>query len=252
MLNLLIAMMAKTFMSVQESSKLEFTAGRATAILELYKNDCTMPAPFNVFVYLIYAPKAVPDLLRSCYSGVSAAFSGESDNEWICGFCHMDNMDSDSDRILMEYLAKLKKKDLISTEDMNDVLTSKVTICRKCNRVKKEIPVSVKAMEVISIYVYFVIVWPFLFISLALVPWLIVCMSYLMAAKDEETQDLSLIKDTSEDTLPMMQKTAAVADDQGVRVKMAKGMVDASDETTRERVRRVFEDERHRRGGHLS
>lgn len=108
MLNLLIAMMAKTFMAVQEVSKLEFTAGRATAILELYNGDCTMPAPFNVFVYIIYAPKAVPDLLTALfYKAQELVGAGESD-EWICGFCHCTNMLDDSDRILMEYLAKLK------------------------------------------------------------------------------------------------------------------------------------------------
>eukprot|EP00494_Astrolonche_serrata_P024390 UN24648 len=96
LLNLLIAMMAETYNSVQEDSSREYAFILAETIYEFHTASTVLPAPVNIAVYAIYAPLYFQRILscvaiRELTSKNKRGGKPIDGERWICGFCHERN-----------------------------------------------------------------------------------------------------------------------------------------------------------------
>eukprot|EP00497_Spongosphaera_streptacantha_P003134 TRINITY_DN3780_c0_g1_i1.p1 TRINITY_DN3780_c0_g1~~TRINITY_DN3780_c0_g1_i1.p1 ORF type:complete len:269 (-),score=65.47 TRINITY_DN3780_c0_g1_i1:97-903(-) len=134
-----------------------------------------IPAPLNLIVYLLYMPITFLDCsIFGLVMGLVRKKEVEK-SAWICGFCHTTNkLDPDfQKKVLMSWLLALKEKEMMDETELPIIEKTQVVLCKHCSRVKKEVNELQVNLEKWSLYIYYILIYPVLFVLMAMIPGII-------------------------------------------------------------------------------
>eukprot|EP01083_Nonionella_stella_P074515 202177_1 len=154
LINLFIAMMAKTFDEMSNISNTQWSLNAATFIVKYDRRNDILPPPFNLVVYILVLlwyifeiplvlcvrlnPIGTMEFSRkhvTLKEKLRALISGQHD-VWLCEYCHSVQHVKPNDRRI-----KLVKKWMsvigFDTRDRTAILESEAVLCQYCKRVKR-------------------------------------------------------------------------------------------------------------------
>jgi hypothetical protein len=171
LVNLLIALMSNTFMIIQDRAKKEFLFLKSQVTQEYEVRDSTLPAPFNLFVYLLLiAFSPIFGIISIYQKGFKSIFAFRSKaGYWICMFCLKRNpIGEASTDNFMDYL---DARDPTKLNVLKDLIDCDQPICKFCYRFRKPVSKSGRRAEILSqilVYLLLCVILVAIFGSLAL------------------------------------------------------------------------------------
>jgi len=174
MLNILIAMMAQTYNTVQENSVLQHAYSRSETIHKFHRADMILPPPLNLVVYIAYSPILMLKMLNcSAIKEIIQALKTSQSDDWICGFCHSENHTKDKNKVFERWIHELLSRESMDEADVPVLRATDAELCKVCYRIKKPASSLRVALEKLSYLIFWVTVLPVLFLFLSFIPSLL-------------------------------------------------------------------------------
>jgi hypothetical protein len=164
LVNLLIALMSNTFAIIQDRANKEFLYLKSQVTQEFEGRDSTLPAPFNLFVYLLLiALSPIFGIISIYKKGLNSIFVFKPKAEyWTCNFCLKRNPIEDSTtNDLMNYL---DSRDPTKLNVLKDLIDCEQPICKFCFRFRQKVSKSGIRAEVVSQSLVYLVLFSFLLI----------------------------------------------------------------------------------------
>ena len=184
LINLFIAMMAKTFEELSDRANTSWSLNFGRFIIAYDRKNDILPPPFNLVVYIIALiwyifeiPLVICGILRqplatlydlstqnlSIVDKLSTLFKGQKD-VWLCTYCHcVQTVKSDEERI--DAIKKWMNRLGMDTRDRATILETNAELCEYCKRVKRDLERYKWITDHISYYIAYLTVLPLIFIT---------------------------------------------------------------------------------------
>eukprot|EP00483_Globobulimina_turgida_P001393 UN01395 len=184
LINLFIAMMAKTFEELSKKSNTQWSLNVATFIVQYDRRNDVLPPPFNLIVYVIVLlwyiieipiififnyninPIATINLSSKQLSftqKLSAIIYGQKD-VCLCTYCHcIQQILSNENRI--QDLKKWMSRIGLDTRDRTAILSCDAVLCQHCKRVIRRSETRYEWIaDTVSYYISYIIILPVILI----------------------------------------------------------------------------------------
>merc|ERR1712203_661646 len=133
-----------------------------------------LPAPLNIVVYLVYLPTLMLKMINcSAMKEIMGAIKGEEKDEWVCGFCHVENNTRDKYKVFERWISELRSRECMDDADIPVLRQTNAELCKYCFKLKKRAGKMKVALEKLSYLLFLITVLPVLFILMSFLPSLL-------------------------------------------------------------------------------